>query len=377
MEEKLKILHIAPLVWHYYRYRDQELPMELASRGHEVIYLNPVRYRNWETASSRLQNRADHDIPEGVKVIERYSTLPKSVFSFLHEIRDNVRQIRMHRPDAVICTDHLMGRMACNYCRKEKIPFIFDITDDWGEVDRGLLTSWYWKKRVRPALARKAGAIVSASQRQAEYFRDRHPLVQVVPNGKPEAFIRQIESAALDPSAPHVNFIASLRDWYDYDLMTEAFGAFPELELRIYGSGPMEGSIREKAAAYPNIHVMGNAPQSALPALLKSSLFGIIPLRPIPLNDSTCPVKLFDYWAASKAVIACPGDEIRRIAGDSIIYATQAEEMKAAIRLLLDRPALRESLGKTGLEKINSLHNYRIIGNTFLELIRQLKNQYL
>ena len=40
----MKLLFIAPVHWNFYRYRDQELPAEMAKRGHACIYLNPVRY---------------------------------------------------------------------------------------------------------------------------------------------------------------------------------------------------------------------------------------------------------------------------------------------------------------------------------------------
>jgi glycosyltransferase involved in cell wall biosynthesis len=365
----MKLLFISPVHWNFYRYRDQELPVELASRGHACIYLDPVRYRDWEHGSIRLRSFSEHPVPQGVTVVYRTIPLKRSFRSFLFEARDNVRQIIAHRPDAVICTDHLMGVFACSYCKKNDIPFIFDNTDDWGEVNRSLLPRMFWKLYARPLLRRRSFAVTSTSNTQAEYFSKKNKRVRVIPNGKALSFLDAIDHAEVTATSNKVNFIGSLRDWYDFDLMIKVFSKIPELQLNVYGQGELFDHLCLATQQHDNINMCGNAGHSELPALLKESLFGILPLRPIKLNESTCPIKLFDYWAAAKAVIASPAKEVRSLGDELILFASNEEEFEKGIRRLMDEPQLRERLGTAGRERILKKHNYRVIADEFLDVL--------
>lgn len=367
----MKILFISPVNWNFYKYRDQELPTTLASKGYNCIYLNPVRYKNWEKGAARLQDYDINTVPSKVTVIYRNIKLKKSAFSFLYETFNNVRQIIKHKPDAIICTDHLMGVMACVYCRFANKKFIFDNTDDWSAVDNSYLTSKFWKYISKPLLRIFSYAVTSTSHEQANYFRKRNSRTFVIPNGKPLSFIKKLDIQINQPEKTKVNFIASLRNWYDFDLMFEIFSEMPEIELNIYGMGDLYEELKEKSAPYENIFLRGNATAEMVPNLLNETAFGIIPLRNIKLNHSTCPIKLFDYWCTKKAVIATPMNEIKAVAEDNVLYAKDKNEFINNIKKLLDNKEMRDDYGKKGFELIISTYNYDKISDRFLNILEQ------
>lgn len=367
----MKLLFISPVNWNFYKYRDQELPINLASKGHDCIYLNPVRYKNWKNGSVRLQDYDVSKVPERVTIIERKTKIEKSALSFLYETFSNVRQIIKHKPDAVICTDHLMGVMACVYCRLTGKKFIFDNTDDWSEVDKSYFSSKFWKYISKPLLRRFSYSVTSTSHDQADYFRKRNNRTFVIPNGKPLSFIKKLDIQIKANEKTKVNFIASLRDWYDFDLMFEAFSEFPEIELNIYGMGDMYEELKERAGSYENIFLRGNASSEMVSHLLNETAFGIIPLRNIKLNHSTCPIKLFDYWCAKKAVITTPMNEIKAIAEDKVLYASGKTEFVNSIAKLIDNKEIRDDFGKRGFDLIISNYNYDIISDRFLKILEQ------
>jgi glycosyltransferase involved in cell wall biosynthesis len=135
--------------------------------------------------------------------------------------------------------------------------------------------------------------------------------------------------------------------------------------------GDMYEELKERSSSYENIFLRGNATAEMLPVLLKETAFGIIPLRNIKLNHSTCPIKLFDYWCARKAVIATPMNEIKAVAEDNVIYASGKTEFVNAINYLLKNSELRNDMGKRGYELVISTYNYDRISDRFLKILEQ------
>jgi spore maturation protein CgeB len=103
--------------------------------------------------------------------------------------------------------------------------------------------------------------------------------------------------------------------------------------------------------------------------MLKRSFCGILPLRINELNQSTCPIKLFDYWGASRAVISSPVEEVVRVGGDTLLYASTKEEYVAAIKRLAGDDSLAEELGREGKKKVDETHNYTSISHQFLQIL--------
>jgi glycosyltransferase involved in cell wall biosynthesis len=368
------ILFIPPVHWNYYPYRDQELPAAMAQRGYKCIYLNPVSYRGSEKAMRFRQVHQRKDHPD-IQVINRNSPWRKSLLEFIREVVENIRAVRRFKPGAVISSDHLMSIGACIYCRCRNIPFIFDVTDNWELVDRSLAGKIY-KFFLKPLLARYSYAITCTSLRQYTYFRKlrkRHTFL--ISNGINPILQEDLDHSQGGKDKPSrasvskVNFIGSLRDWYDFDLLFEVFHEFPDIDLHIYGLGPLYAELQERSRSTSNVHVHGNIEPSLTAGLLEETLFGLLPLKINELNNSTCPIKLFDYWGASRAVISTPVEEVSRLGGDSILYAGTKEEFVKCMNRLINNEELRRKLGKEGKRKVDKTHNYKTITDQFLQIL--------
>lgn len=347
-----------------------ELPLGLSEAGNDCVYVTPVKYRNWENESMRLHDLSSH--AEGkVKVIERHTHLGKSLLSLIYESFANVNAIKENKPAVVVSFDHLMSLFACIYCRRKRIPFVFDVIDDWEAMEKNTLVLFYYKCIVKPIIGKFSYAVTSTSHKQVEVFSRHNKKVFYVPNGKSIDFIRQVETVGLqNRESDIVNFISTLRDWYDFDLLFDVFKEFPQLQLNIYGKGELFDTLNTKARGYANVHIMGNADSELLPKLLAESLFGILPLKLNTLNDSTCPIKLFDYWSAKKAVVASPTYEMKKMAEDGgIILAGTKEEYLEAIKRLLDDGTLAKSIGEKGYNRMTATYNYDVITTRFEEVL--------
>ena len=363
------ILFIPPVHWNYYPYRDQELPIMLAKCGYSCIYLNPLEYKGCEMAQrfSRVNSRQP---VEGIRIISRSSRLRKSFFLFLYENMLNCRTVRKLRPDVVISTSHLSAVFTCLICHGRGIRFIFDVTDNWELVDTSVAGKFY-RVIIKPVMARFAFAVTATSQAQFSYFnkvRKKH--TWIISNGvSPEILTAMKQVKKNDPERKEVNFIGSLRDWYDFDLLFDVFKELPEIMLNVYGQGPLFQQLKQKTEYISNIQLHGNIENSNIPELLQNSLFGILPLKPVELNNSTCPIKLLEYWAASKAVIATPVAEVKRIGGNALLYAETKESFLENARLLIADRQLAGKLGEMGFSKITNTHNYEVITRQFMNIL--------
>ncbi len=337
----------------------------MADKGNDVVYLEPVKYKNW-LKNSRFQNLSDNKVPEHLTVVEREINVIKSLFVFIYENFSNMRRIAKHKPDVVVSYDHLMSLLPCLYCYYKEIKFVFNVSDDWDNVPQNITARWMWKRIIRPVVAKYSYAVASISHRQAALFSKKNKKTFILPNGVSMTFVEKIDGISENNPTPTVNFIANLRDWYDFDLLFDVFGELPDIQLNIYGLGPLFDMLSEKAKNYNNIRLMGNVKSEETPQLLKETLIGIIPLKNNVLNDSTCPVKLFDYWAAQKAVVATPTIELKSIGNDCILFACTKEEWLREIRFLLKNPLRRDFLGSTAYTKVIEKYNYDNITETFI-----------
>ena len=374
MENPKTILFIPPVHWNYYPYRDQELPTSMAHRGYQCIYLNPVSYRGSAKSMRFRQVHMRKDHPN-IQVINRSSRWGKSPLEFIKEIGLNIRAVKRYKPDAVISSDHLMSVGACIYCKRKNIRFIFDVTDNWELVDRSMAGKIY-SLVLKPLLARFSFAVTCTSLPQFNYFQNRRKShTFLISNGINPRLMEELNLLQPEKEKPEqtpgseVNFIGSLRDWYDFELLFEIFREFPDIDLNVYGLGPLYAELLERSRSIPNVHVHGNIEPILSAALLQRTLFGILPLRINELNNSTCPIKLFDYWGASRAVISTPVEEVSRVGEEAMLYASTRQEFVDCINRLINDGELAERLGMEGKQKVDKTHNYKNITDQFIQIL--------
>ena len=363
----MRYLFFSSIAWDFYRLQEHELPIYLSGKGNKCIYVNPLRYRDSEISSIRFRALSPKGT-NGAQVIDRSTSLSRSFFSLLYETFQNQRILRRSKPDIVVSFDHLMSSVICLYCWFKNITFVYAVSEDWVEVEQ----RWYMKLYIRyfaePLLGSFSQAIISQSHRQAERFRKYNRRVHIIPNGKTLDFVERCGNE-IDRGrhvGKVVNFIGTLRDNYDFDMLFDVFKEFPDIELNIYGSGILENKLSAKSKYYTNIHLKGNATPDIHQQLTAQSLFGVLPLKLNKQNESTCPIKLFDYWAAGKAVIASPTYELKKLAMDGgAVFATSKQEFIDSIRLFLKDDGMMRSIGRKGYDKALRQYNYNLIGPKF------------
>ncbi|HEY7057255.1 MAG TPA: glycosyltransferase [Vicinamibacterales bacterium] len=168
-------------------------------------------------------------------------------------------------------------------------------------------------------LTARADQVFVASALMLAAKRRLKPSTVLAPHGVDVALFR----AAADPKLPiapgarhlaHpvVGFYGLIERWIDLDLIADLAGRRPHWTFLMIGRLAVDpGSL----GVLPNVVFVGPQPYCSLPAWAKAFDVAIIPYRLTRQVVNAAPLKLREYLATGKPVVAVPAPEIERFAG--------------------------------------------------------------
>ena len=132
--------------------------------------------------------------------------------------------------------------------------------------------------------------------------------------------------------------------WFDWSLIAHICEQFPDAQLVLIGDYAGQ-------CPYPvprNLHFLGLKPQAALPAYLHHSDVALIPWLDTPITRATSPLKLYEYLAMRKPVIAPDLPPLRSIPGVLLSKDKNAfiENIRQARRIHLPHTELSEFIAR-------------------------------
>lgn len=148
---------------------------------------------------------------------------------------------------------------------------------------------------------------------------------------------------------PVIGFFGALADWLDSDWIAEAARRFPAWSFVFIGS---EFFAREEAqrrwrsaTSAANVHVL---PQTGLPKLaayLAQFDVCIVPFLDLPITRSMHPVKIYEYLAAGKHILAPALPEMRGFAERGLLVTYHhREESFQMLQMLAAQPPGEEQI---------------------------------
>lgn len=127
-----------------------------------------------------------------------------------------------------------------------------------------------------------------------------------------------------DTGAPIIGYYGALANWFDYGLLEQVARSRPDWQIVLIGAD-YDNSIRPSGIlGIPNIHWMGPRPYPILPEYLKWFDVAIIPFKINDITNSTSPLKLFEYFAGHKPVVATALHEVQLY--DEVLIANNIQE---------------------------------------------------
>jgi glycosyltransferase involved in cell wall biosynthesis len=168
-------------------------------------------------------------------------------------------------------------------------------------------------------LTRRADLVFVASTRMLEAKRRFKPSTVLAPHGVDAALFRttldpqlSIAPAARNLRRPVVGFYGLIEEWIDLDLIADLAERRPGWTFLLIGRLAVDAG---RLKHLPNVVFAGPQPYRSLPNWAKAFDVAIIPYRLTRQVVNSAPLKLREYLATGKPVVAVPAPEIECFAG--------------------------------------------------------------
>jgi glycosyltransferase involved in cell wall biosynthesis len=210
---------------------------------------------------------------------------------------------------------------------------------------------------------RAAAGYVTITQALADLLRERfgpRANVAVIPDG---VRIEPDRRYVPPPEGPAVvGYAGHLYAWKGVDILIEALERVEGVRGLIAGGHEQEpdmARIRAQVEARnlgARVELTGLVAPAEVPPLLERAAILVLPNLATAISSRfTSPLKLFEYMAAGRAIVASDLPAIREILRDGenalLVPAGDARALAAALRRLVEDPALRERLGRAAHEE--------------------------
>jgi glycosyltransferase involved in cell wall biosynthesis len=161
-----------------------------------------------------------------------------------------------------------------------------------------------------------------------------------------------------------VAYAGHLYPWKGGDVFVRALSSLPETRGLIVGGrqGDADFSrvrqlVRELGLA-ERVTVTGLVPRADVPERLSSADVLVLPTVATPSARYTSPLKLFEYMASGRPIVASDLEPIREVLTDGqnarLVPPGEPAALAAAVRELLADPAQAEQLARTAFEQVSS-----------------------
>jgi glycosyltransferase involved in cell wall biosynthesis len=346
MTEPFSIICLSPQDWRVdLPTNRQQIMLRAARRGHEVLYVETghflgrhlvslVRGPNRRSLFRRLLST--EEVAPGVRLRKGVNVLP---WRTRHRLSNRVncalsaRLVRRlartaPRPVVLWIYDAISAGMAGS-CGEEFA--VYDCVDDYVEQTtsprgRALMAACDRMAAVRSRLVFSTSAPVY--ERQRSLNAETH----LVPNaGDYEHFVRAADRSTIarevvDLPRPVVGFAGNfLATKVDFDLLEHVARARSECTLLLIGpSTPETLASLERLACRPNVLWLGPKPYGELPRYVAGFDVGLIPYVANDYTRSCFPLKLYEYLAAGKPVVASGLPELAGMEPDVVLAESPA-----------------------------------------------------
>ena len=224
-------------------------------------------------------------------------------------------------------------------------------------------------RAIELLLFRGAGLVIGVSRDVIDYVvaeSGRHLPTMVLPNGV------DLDRFRAPADAPHdgftVGFVGSLKPWHGLEILLPAFRSLcaesGDYRLLLVGDGPMRGWVEDYTRNHGlegKVHLTGAVEKAEVPGRLAAMDVAVAPYPPLE-DFYFSPLKLFEYMAAGRAIVASRIGQIPAILRDreTALLAAPGDvrDLAGKIGALRAQPAVRARLGQGAREEAFRHHGW-------------------
>lgn len=188
---------------------------------------------------------------------------------------------------------------------------IYDITDDWTELDQGRREAELIAEQDA-ALCRRADAVIVCSDRLREKKQTLAKQLHLIPNGVHTTHYERVLDCDLElpaeatqwkrPVLGYTGTVHSSR--VDVVLVADLAARYPTGSIVLVGPDFLSPSDAACLDALGNVHRIPGVPYSRIPDFMRAFDVCIVPHRMTAFTESLNPIKLWEYLAAGKPIVS-------------------------------------------------------------------------
>jgi glycosyltransferase involved in cell wall biosynthesis len=204
--------------------------------------------------------------------------------------------------------------------------------------------------------ARRADLVLASAAPLADRLRALGANVHLAPNvADTELFATALDDGPVDAALgglarPRLVFTGAIAEKkLDMGLLAELARRRPEWTIALVGPVGVGDPHTDVSALArePNVHLLGARAHEELPAVLRGADVGVIPYRRSRLTDSIFPMKVYEYLAAGRPVVATALPSLEGVAG--VRRAADAGAFAAAVDAALAEDSPEERRRRSAL----------------------------
>lgn len=348
-----KILYISFVDWFWIRQRPQHTA-QLLSEKNRVDYVCIPRWKkNTNTTISHFEedklDKSEFKINNNLTIF-RKKLIPKGKipiirtfnnFFILKPFINNLQKLNSY--DCIICTHPSQIKFIPKNLLAT-IPIIYDCMDDYLNfiANEGEKNYFINNEQLLVSVADK---IIVSSSTLAEIISKKYnverSLINIINNGVDiDNFNLNIidvkENYLTNNGKIKVGYIGTISSWLDIELINKVSNYFEEIEF--YFIGPTDFNVTER---FPNLNknliFIGSQPYYKIPQYIYEFDVLIMPFKITDLVKAVNPVKIYEYLAMGKPVIASKYEETQKF-GDLIACYENKDEFINMLKEILATP---------------------------------------
>lgn len=322
----------------------------LRRAGHEVVMVGPPLEDEGQAGRAIRRPAWQRPVREMLEVA--YNGI---------EYRQLARAARTSRPDALYSRHALFGCAPRWVARRFRLPWVIEVNAPiaWERAHFGGLFWKAWARWLETRTLNAADHVIVVTEVLAGFLRKqgvRADRLVVLPNGV-DPGRRSFAPPPLDEAKQGfglqgravLGFVGFVRDWNRLDRTYGYLERHPEALLWVIGDGPdrerLLAEARRRSLA-DQVRIEGAVASEAVLQHVAAFDAALLP----EATEYASPLKMLDYFAAGRAVLAPDRPNIREIArhGENAWLFDPDEEASFARRLdeLMGRGDLRQRLGE-------------------------------
>lgn len=367
----------------------REIIKAFREKGHEVFIVAPPGV---DTFKCETQN-PDQKKSNFWSLISRY--MPQIIFEILEIIYNVVALCNLNKQIKQVKIDFIYERYAffsfAGSCvaKYNKIPLILEVNEisglkrTRGQVLKGLAGM------LERNICLRADAIVVVSS----FLKDKivnigiaPDKIIVIPNGvdvtRFNSAISRNKTIEMEYNLMNnivLGFVGNFVKWHNFDLLIETFNDIAKernLKLMLVGDGPARSEIQDSINKYviqDKVLITGSIDHMRIPEFIQLMDICIIPHS----NEFRSPIKMFEYMAMGKPVVAPKVGPIEQVIDDGVngilFMPNDKYSFRSCLIDLINDRRKRDELGSNAKNDIMSHYLWKYNADKVLNIVSEIE----